>query len=105
MTIREVDTTTFTDQVLNADGPVLVDFHAAWCGPCRAQAPILERFANAAGDRAAVVKVDVDANAELAGRYGVRSIPTLLLFEDGEVRATRVGVTQSADLEALLTPA
>ena len=105
MSIREVDTTTFETAVLNADKPVLVDFHAAWCGPCRAQAPILQRFAAEAGEAADVVKIDVDTNAELAARYGVRSIPTLLLFDGGEVRATRVGLSQAADLEALLATA
>lgn len=102
MTIREVDGRSFDEHVLHADDPVLVDFRAAWCGPCKAQAPILERFAATAEGRAKVVKVDVDANAELAGRYGVRSIPTLLLFHGGEVRATRVGLSRGADLEALL---
>lgn len=102
MTIEKVTTNDFDTEVLAADGPVLVDFYADWCGPCRAQSPILDRVAERVGDAARIVKVDIDQDPELAQRYGVRSIPTLAVFENGAVRDVRVGVNQQADLEQLL---
>ncbi|MFO8098189.1 MAG: thioredoxin [Salinibacter sp.] len=81
----------FEDEVLNADEPVLVDFWATWCGPCRQIAPIIEDLADEFEGRAKVGKVDVDENPQTAQEYGVRSIPTLLFFKDGEVQETLVG--------------
>lgn len=81
----------FEDEVLNADEPVLVDFWATWCGPCRQIAPIVEDLADEFAGRAKVGKVDVDDNPQTAQEYGVRSIPTLLFFKDGEVQETLVG--------------
>lgn len=95
----------FDEQVLAANNPVLVDFYADWCGPCRVQKPILEELAADYADRVDVVKLDVDEAQETAQRYGVRSIPSLLLFKYGEVVATRVGVSSKADLSALLDQA
>lgn len=87
----------FQDQVLNASVPVLVDLWASWCGPCRAQMPIVEQVAQQAGDRARVVKVNVDDVADVAQDLGVDSIPTLVVFKDGKEQKRFVGV-QSADI-------
>jgi len=92
----------FPDQVLRSDQPVLVDFWAEWCGPCRAIAPVLEEVATARQDSLRVVKVNVDENPQLARQYGVRSIPTLMLFRDGELRAQQAGSLRRVDLDALL---
>ncbi|MFP4229153.1 MAG: thioredoxin [Salinivenus sp.] len=81
----------FEDEVLNADEPVLVDFWATWCGPCRQIAPIIEDLADEFEGRAKVGKVDVDNNPQVAQQYGVRSIPTLLFFKDGEVEDQLIG--------------
>lgn len=90
------------DEVLAAGQPVLVDFWAVWCGPCTMMAPIVDELAEEFEGVVTVGKVDVDENPDLAGRYGVMSIPTLLLFRDGEVLATSVGVKPKEQLEELL---
>jgi thioredoxin 1 len=79
-----------------------VDFWAEWCGPCRAIAPMLEDLATAHQDSLRVVKVNVDENPEVARRFGIRSIPTLILFRDGEPQAQRVGSLRRAELDALV---
>ena len=81
----------FEADVLNAGGPVLVDFWAEWCGPCKQIGPALEEIANEMGDRVQVVKVNIDENPMTPGRYGVRGIPTLMVFKDGKVASTKVG--------------
>lgn len=102
----EVTDATFDEVVLKSDKPVLVDFWAAWCGPCRMLAPIVEELSNDFGDKVIVAKVDVDANQEFAAKYGVRNIPTVLFFKGGEVTDKQVGVAQknvySDKLDALL---
>ncbi len=85
------DPTTFDEVVLQSELPVVVDFWAAWCGPCRMVAPELEALADEHDGTLKVVKVDVDANPMVAGRYGVMSIPTVAIFRDGEMTASSVG--------------
>ncbi|GBD86454.1 thioredoxin-1 [bacterium BMS3Abin03] len=81
----------FEDEVLKSDVPVLIDFWAIWCGPCRLIAPIVEELANEYEGRAKIGKLDVDSNQQTSIKYGVRSIPTLLIFKDGEVKETIIG--------------
>lgn len=91
----------FETEVLKADRPVLVDFWATWCGPCRMQGPIVEELA-AENDGIKVGKVDTDANGELAEKFGIMSIPTLLVFKDGQLVGKSVGVTQKEKLLQML---
>lgn len=86
-----------------ASGTVLVDFWAPWCGPCKMQTPILDRVADKIGDKAVIAKVNVDENAPLAAQFGVRSIPTLILFKNGQKVRDFIGVQQEASLVELLT--
>lgn len=88
----EITDATFEEVVLNSDKPVLVDFWAVWCGPCRMVGPIIDEISNEYEGKAVVGKVDVDANQEFAAKYGVRNIPTVLVFQNGEVVARQVGV-------------
>ena len=88
---REIKEQDFDSEVLQAAKPVLVDFHATWCGPCQQQTPILEAWAEAKAGQVDVVKVDVDSASKVASRFGVMSIPTLILFKDGEECAPRGG--------------
>lgn len=88
----------FSDMI-KSDKPTLVDFFATWCGPCRVQGPILEQVKQAVGDTANVIKVDIDKNQELAALYRVQSVPTLILFKNGEPVWRTVGVQQAGLLE------
>lgn len=92
----------FKQDVLESDIPVLVDFWAEWCGPCKAMAPVLESIAAKYEGRVKVVKVDVDANMDLGAEYGIRGIPTLILFENGKPKAKQTGAMPSAKVEAML---
>ncbi|MFI2741238.1 thioredoxin [Zhouia sp. PK063] len=88
----EITDATFDEVVLKSDKPVMVDFWAAWCGPCRMVGPIIEEISSEYEGKAVVGKVDVDANQEFAAKYGVRNIPTVLVFQNGEVVGRQVGV-------------
>lgn len=95
--------TTFQD-LISGDKPVLVDFFAEWCGPCRMMPPILEEFKHFVGDRATVIKVDVDRNPTAAEAYGVRGVPTLIIFKNGQAVWRRSGVMSAAQLYEAMTP-
>jgi len=92
----------FAADVLQAQAPVLVDFWAEWCGPCKMIAPILETIADDYAGKVKVVKLDIDANPQTAPRYGVRGIPTLMLFKGGNVEATKVGALSKSALTAFI---
>ena len=89
----EITDATFEETVLKSDKPVMVDFWAAWCGPCRMVGPVIEQISEEYDGKAVVGKVDVDANQEFAAKYGVRNIPTVLVFHKGEVVGRQVGVS------------
>lgn len=88
------------NEIIKSETPVLVDFFATWCGPCRMQAPILERVKEKIGDTGTILKVDIDRNRELAERYHVQSVPTLIMFKNGEPVWRAVGVQQADTLES-----
>ena len=92
----------FQDDVINSDTPVLVDYWAEWCGPCMMIAPKLDEVASEYTDRLKICKIDVDANQETPPKYGIRGIPTLMLFKNGEVEATKVGALSKSQLQAFL---
>jgi thioredoxin 1 len=92
----EVTDATFDEVVLQSDRPVMVDFWAAWCGPCRMVAPIMDELTSEYDGKAIIAKVDVDSNQEFAAKYGVRNIPTVLVFKNGEIVEKQVGVAPKA---------
>lgn len=92
----EITDATFEETVLKSDKPVVVDFWAAWCGPCRMVGPVIDQISEEYDGRAVVGKVDVDANQEFAAKYGVRNIPTVLIFDKGELVGRQVGVAPKA---------
>ena len=100
--IKAVTDASFDADVINASQPVLVDFWAEWCGPCKALAPILDDIANEFDGRVTIAKVNVDENMQTPPKYGIRGIPTMLLFKDGTVEATKVGALSKAELSAFI---
>ena len=100
--IMQTSDADFSADVLEADKPVLVDYWAEWCGPCKMIAPILDEIATEYGDRIKVCKLDIDNNQATPPKYGIRGIPTLMLFKNGEVAATKVGALSKSQLAAFL---
>ncbi|MCK5725436.1 MAG: thioredoxin TrxA [Thiotrichaceae bacterium] len=92
----------FEAEVLKSETPVLVDYWAEWCGPCKTIAPILEEIANNYGDKIKVMKLNIDHNPETPPTYGIRGIPTLMLFKNGNVEATKVGTVSKSQLSAFI---
>ena len=100
--IQHVTDESFGSDVLSADRPVLVDYWAEWCGPCKMVAPILEEIADEYADKIKVCKLDIDANQDTPPKYGIRGIPTLMLFRNGEVETTKVGALSKSQLASFL---
>ena len=100
--IKHVSDATFESDVLKSGKPVLVDYWAEWCGPCKMIAPILDEVAGTYGDKLQIAKMNVDENREIPAKFGIRGIPTLMLFKDGELAATKVGAMSKAQLTAFL---
>ena len=97
--VHQATDATFDKDVMEAGGPVLVDFWAEWCGPCKMVAPILDELSSAMGDKLKIVKVNIDENPETPTKLGVRGIPTMMIFKDGEMVSTKVGAMPKAALE------
>ena len=100
--ISHVSDDTFENEVLNSDVPVLVDYWAEWCGPCKVIAPVLEEIAAEYDGKIRVCKLDIDSNEETPPKYSIRGIPTLMLFKNGNVEATKVGALNKSQLTAFL---
>ncbi|MEH6652121.1 MAG: thioredoxin TrxA [Motiliproteus sp.] len=100
--IINVTDASFEEDVLKADGAVLVDYWAEWCGPCKMIAPILEEVVAEYGDRLKICKLNIDENSETPPKFGIRGIPTLMLFKGGSVEATKVGALSKSQLTAFL---
>lgn len=89
-------------ELINSDTPVLVDFYATWCAPCKMMAPMLEELADKIGDSARIIKIDIDRNQGAANQYGIRSVPTLIVFKNGEIKWRQSGVVPISQLEQVL---
>jgi thioredoxin 1 len=97
--MKQVTDTSFDSDVLKAEGAVLVDFWAEWCGPCKQIAPALEELSQELGGKVTIAKVNIDDNPGTPGKYGVRGIPTLMIFKNGQVAATKVGALPKSKLK------
>lgn len=103
--IIQVADSTFEDQVLKSESPVMVDYWAEWCGPCKMIAPILDEIADEYKGKLTIAKLNIDENQETPQKYAVRGIPTLMIFKDGEVAATKVGAVSKSQLSAFIDSA
>lgn len=103
--IVHITDSSFEADVLKAEQPVLVDFWAAWCGPCKMIAPLLDQLATEFGDRVKICKMDVDANKETPAKFNIRGIPTLMIFKNGALESTKVGALSKNDLVAFIQSA
>ena len=103
--IVQISDSSFDSDVLQAEGPVLVDFWAEWCGPCKMIAPVLVELASEYGEKLKICMLDVDANPETAPKYGIRGIPTLILFNNGDVAGTKVGALSKSQLSEFIDSA
>ncbi len=90
------------EELVSSDIPVLIDFYATWCGPCKMMHPVLEELHEKVGDKARIIKIDVDKNEALAAKFNIRSVPTLMIFKNGEMKWRGAGVHSVSDLEKLL---
>ena len=102
MATKQITDASFNADVLNADGPVLVDFWAEWCGPCKMIGPSLEELSEELGEKVTIAKLNIDENPDAPGQYGVRGIPTMILFMGGAPAATKVGAAPKGQLKAWL---
>lgn len=100
--IKHVSDASFEADVIQADQPVLVDYWAEWCGPCKMIAPILDEVATSYDGRVTIAKMNVDQNREVPAKYGIRGIPTLMIFKSGQLAATKVGALSKAQLTAFI---
>jgi len=100
--IVHISDESFEEEVLKSERPVLIDYWAEWCGPCKMIAPVLDEIATEYSDRLKVVKLNIDDNPQTPPKYGIRGIPTLMVFKDGQVEATKVGAVSKAQLTAFL---
>ena len=100
--IVHISDESFEEEVLQSERPVLIDYWAEWCGPCKTIAPVLDEIATEYSDRLKVVKLNIDDNQQTPPKYGIRGIPTLMVFKNGQVEATKVGAVSKAQLTAFL---
>ena len=105
MAVGKVSDATFESEVLKATGPVVVDFWAEWCGPCRMIAPALEEIAGSLGEKVKIVKLNVDENPQTAAKYNIQSIPTLMIFKDGNMSSRQIGAAPKQKLEQWINTA
>jgi thioredoxin 1 len=105
MAVGKVSDTTFESEVLKATSPVVVDFWAEWCGPCRMIAPALEEISGSLGEKVKIVKLNVDENPQTAAKYGIQSIPTLMIFKNGQMASRQIGAAPKQKLEQWITTA
>ena len=105
MGVSKVSDKDFEAEVLKSTQPVVVDFWAEWCGPCKQIAPALEEIAKSLGDKVKILKLNVDENPETAAKYGIQSIPTLMIFKNGELASRQVGAAPKQKLEQWITTA